>query len=257
MAESDNEKLTEELQALKDEFVQYKNKFSLMEAAVAEQQKAIRSLSEVSLDGNTDNAVQEEYLTKIGQKIYSRAIFKPMYFTHTDEEVELHKQFNNFPIYDIRKDVVYEAGLTDMDFITREHGMELQEYRNTFIFDKVTSTLYYNQSGLLIRLITEAVASRQVQLEPGGSFRMPIADPLKRDVQVLVKDNLKEDRGPIFVASEGLCTISYDSEGFEVFNETEASLDIMLNYKAEIGAETIDFKSRAEDYVKNNNTTKG
>lgn len=242
-----------ELQALKDELAQYKSKLSLMEAALAEQQKAIRSLSEVSVDGSTDSAIHGEYLIKLGQKIYSRAIFKPMYFTYTDNEIELHKQFNNFPIYDIRNDIVYEAGLTDLESIPRENGMKLQEYQNTFIFDKVTSTLYYNDAGHLTHLITDAVASRQVKLEPYGSFRVPIANPLKRDVRILVKDNTKEKQGPLFVAAEGLCTVSYDSEGFEVFNETEDYLDVMLNYKAEIGAETIDFKDRATAYVKENN----
>lgn len=191
-----------------------------------------------------------DFLVKGAQNITTKRIFNRFYFAHTDDEIQILKTALDSPIYDIRDGKGYDQGVVGGTWGTLDDVMKQSKYKNTYIYDNVSGTLYYNDNGALVELVTNSITSRTFSVEGNGSYRFLLAHPLMRDVRILVQDNTKNRPEPLYVATEGLCTVSYDAEGIDIVNETSDKLDVTLYYKGGIGAETIDYSDRVTAYVK-------
>lgn len=223
-------------------------KLTQLQKSYDEKLEALKAEHQEELQAYYGN--EGDFLVKGAQNITTKRIFNRFHFAHTNDEIQILKTALMSPIYDIRDGKGYDQGVVGGTWGTLDDVMKQTKYNNTYIYDNVSGTLYFNDNGTLVELVTNSITSRTFSVESNGSYRFLLSHPLMRDVRILVQDSTKSRPEPLYVAAEGLCTISYDAEGIDVVNETSTKIDVTLYYKGGIGAETIDYSDRATAYVK-------
>lgn len=200
--------------------------------------KQLDTLQKAVDASKVDDGTEGSFLAKGKTNITSKSILTKMFFARTDEDIQHHKNLLNSPIYDIRDGKMYVfPKMIGQKWLQIDNAMKEPKYLNAFIFDTSNNTLFFNDGGNLQEIITTMVVTDSFKIPGNGDFRVPLSHPLTRDVKVLVKDNTNKERGPLMVAAEGLCTVAYDNDGVDIFNETDNAVDIEISYKADLGSE--------------------